>query len=227
MLLANHPAHSKVTEQGREGRAKGPEAKQDFRRRKLTLRFGLGDRSSPFSPTHTWGQGKLFGANMETEAGREGMDPRSAGKPESPGSGGRRNKHPSPSPSARCKGQEPWVHIPALRLAWEKSGYFGGYPTLTRCKKPQAGPSQQHPNCFKTQKRRVLPVVPPALLPGPSCSLCPQTSLPPAKARPRHLHLKNLPSAGACSSLLVLSGSPGKVFPSGLIRAAPSHPFFK
>ena len=54
MLLAKQPAHRawegpatsiKVTEQGREERAKGPEARRDFRRWKATFGFGLGDLS--------------------------------------------------------------------------------------------------------------------------------------------------------------------------------------
>lgn len=125
------------------------------------------------------------------------------------------------------------MRIPPLRLDWEKSGSSAEYPPLRAARNHRQNPPSSTQTASKPTEedfchsRSIAALVPPALLPGPSCSLCPRTSLPPAKARPRHLHLKNLLSAGACSSLLLLYGSTGKVFPCGLIRAAPSRLFFK
>lgn len=115
-------------------------------------------------------------------------------------------------------------------LPWQ-SWSFGKHPALPSHKKPRAGPSQQHPNFSSkpqeeifAQGRVFAALTAPALLRGPSHGLR-HTNLPfpPAKAGPRHLHLKSVPSRG-----LLLPARPpapqGRVLPSGLITAAPILP---
>ena len=100
-----------------------------------------------------------------------------------------------------------------------QSGSFGRYPTLTSHKKPRGGPSQQQSKLrFKAPRRVFCPTQkhcssdPPS--PAPRTFLQPLSHKPPFhEPRPvQDASILNLFSAGACSSLLVLSGSVGKVF---------------
>lgn len=128
------PAHSiKVTEQGREGRAKGPEARRDSRRWTGHSKVGAGRSGhrfvAPHPPRHAQGQGNLapssglLGADGETEARRGRDGSKVTQEPESPGRRGGGKERASLPPSL-CTLQSPaakgWLHIPALRPNHEK-----------------------------------------------------------------------------------------------------------
>lgn len=135
-----------------------------------------------------------------------------------------RSTDPSRAPSVlHWQEKEMWVHIPSspscekpspgssccfLRSAqppWWDGGCLAELWEASRSSKPRAGPSQQHPN-FSSKPREGIffcprqsfcssdhPCPAPRTFPQPLHTKLP---FPPAKAGPRHLHLKSAPCWG-------------------------------